>query len=95
MSAHSFPTLTRLNINIMHKVIRWGKTVMHMVNGWGKTYPVKNVLVRGWGKTGLAHSFPTLTRLKINLVQKVIGWGKTVVHMVNGVEKNTANLTLS
>ena len=37
----------------------------------------------GWGKTWPAHFFPTLTRLKINPVQKVIGWGKIVVHMVN------------
>ena len=48
-----------------------------------------------WGKTGPAHSFPTLTRLNINLVQKIIGWGKTVVHMVNHLRKNTAYLTLS
>ena len=40
-------------------------------------------LVLGWGKIGPAHFFPTLTRFKINLVQKVIGWEKTVVHMVN------------
>ena len=26
------------------------------------------LLVRGWGKTGPAHSFPTLTRLNIDLV---------------------------
>ena len=53
------------------------------------------VVVSGWGKTGSVHSYPTLTWLNINLVQKVIGWGKTVVHMVNRLQKNTANLTLS
>ena len=40
-------------------------------------------------------SFPTLTRLNNNLVQKVIEWWKTVAHMVNRLQKNTANLTLS
>ena len=68
--------------------------------GSGKTqpvlnYPVQIMLVRGLGKTGPAHSFPTLTRLKINLKQKVIRWGKTVVHMVNRLRENTDNLTLS
>ena len=133
--SHSFPTLTRLNINIMQKVITWGKTVVHTVNGVGKssanlilpririklkfllgggekllciwlkrvgkssanlTQPrirIKpKVLVRGWGKTGPAHSFPTLTRLNINLVEKVIGWGKTVVHMVNHLRKTQPTL---
>ena len=72
--------------------------------GWGKTQPTLpcqeyaynlKLLVRGWGKTGPAHSFPTFTRLNINLMQKVIRWGKDVVRMVNGVGKNSANLTLS
>ena len=49
----------------------------------------------GWGKTGPAHSFPTLTRLNINLMQNVIRWGKAVVHMVNHPRKHTDNLTLS
>ena len=38
-------------------------------------------LFRGWGKTGPAHSFPTLTSVSINLVQKLgylggekLGW---------------------
>ena len=79
---------------------------MHMVNGVGTNsaslelaYPEYTLniklLVRGWGKTGQAHSFPILTRLNINLVQKVIGWGNTVVHMVNCLPKNTAYLILS
>ena len=29
------------------------------------------MLFRGWGKTGSAHSFPTLTSVSINLVQKL------------------------
>ena len=31
----------------------------------------QHLLLRGWGKTGLAHSFPTLTSVSINLVQKL------------------------
>ena len=73
---------------------------MHMVNGAVKISAnltlsricikpkILKLLVRGWGKTGSAHSFPTLTRLNINLLQKVIRWGKTVVNMVKwGGEK--------
>ena len=47
---NSFPALARLNINLMHKVITWGKTVVHMVNGVGKTQPV-NYLVQNMHKT--------------------------------------------
>ena len=63
---------------------------------WGKTQPILpsheytcNLCFLGGAekKTGPAHSFPTLTRLNINLVQKVIGCGKTVVHMVNRLWK--------
>ena len=161
--AHSFPTLTRLNMNLVQKNIGWGKTVVHMVNCLRKkhsqSYTVMNThatfAFKGWGKTGLAHSFPYLTRLNINLVrwlsgrgeslciwlivcgkkqptlpcqgytcilcflegglgnigpahsfpiltmlninlvQKVIGWGKTAVHMVNRVGNNSVNLTPS
>ena len=36
------------------------------------------MLFRGWGKTGPAHSFPTLTSVSINLVQaRLSGWRKT------------------
>ena len=47
----------------------------------------QSLLFRGWGKTGPAHSFPSLTRLNINLLLQVIGWGKTVVQMVNRLRK--------
>ena len=46
----------------------------------------------GVGKTGPAHSFPTLIGLNIILMHKVVTWGKTVVHMVNWVGKNSASL---
>ena len=32
---------------------------------------IQPLLFRGWGKTGPAHSFPTLTSVSINLVQKL------------------------
>ena len=88
----------------MQKVIGWGKTVVYMVwlIVWWKTQPTLPCheltcylcFLGGWGKTGPAHSFPTLTRLNINLMVKVITWGKTVVHMVNRVGKNSASLKI-
>ena len=59
--------------------------IVHMVNGVGKNSANLNlsricikpkVAVRGWGKTGPTHSFPTLTKLNINLVQKLSGGEK-------------------
>ena len=78
---------------------------MHMVNrlrkmGWGKTQPVLNYPVQKTHKTiscllggGEKLGRPiTLTRLNIMLVQKVIRWGKTVVEMVNHLQKTQPTL---
>ena len=68
-----------------------GKTVVHMINPLRKNTAnltlswihMSPLLFGGWGKTGPAHSFPTLTRLNINLKQKVIRWGK--LHKVDAL----------
>ena len=80
--AHSFPTLTRVSINLVQKLgYLCGENL-----GWSVTFPPWQVIAStlpwheytynlcflgGGEKTGPAHSFPTLTSDSINLVQKL------------------------
>ena len=65
--AHSFPTLIRLNINLVQKVVGLEKTVVQMVNRLRKTQPTLPCheytcnlcfILLGWGKNGPAQFSP-------------------------------------
>ena len=88
----------------MQKVIRWGENLVHIVKGVGKnsaslTLPrirIKaKVACKGVGKNLAGPFFPHPDKVKHQPCSEVYWVGKNVVHMVNRLRKNTANLTLS
>ena len=93
--AQSFPTLTSESINLVQKLgYLGGEKLGRPILSPPRLVKVSTLpcheyanslcLFRGWGKTGPAHSFPTLTSVSINLVQKLgylggekLGWSLT------------------
>ena len=89
-----FPHLTIESINLVQKLVIWVEKnwaspffphptseSISLTLSWICKQPL---LFMGWGKTGLAHSFPTLTSVSINLVQRLgclggekLGWSLT------------------
>ena len=90
--AHSFPTLTSESINLVQKLgylggEKLGRPILSpprlvKVSTYTLSWICKQpLLFRGWGKTGPAHSFPTLTTESISLLvheaRTLSGWRKT------------------